>query len=181
MRDTATQQTVWLDKGQGNSEAEEGHAVFQTANEEGTRVFFTDTERLTEESGEAGKPDLYVCEIVENASHELECKLTDLTPVRDTGEGQESADVVHLGHSGVLGASRDGSYVYFVAEGVLSETANARGEKAARGLCESGSYKEALCNIYVEHYDATAERWQPPRFVAAVAGGRHPTGDEFDW
>jgi hypothetical protein len=70
---------------------------FQIASSDDSRVFFTDEQGLTAQS--SGK-DLYECQIVEEAG-KLKCDLTDLSP----------AD----GAQGVLGASEDGSYVYFVA------------------------------------------------------------------
>ena len=58
--------------------------------------------------------DLYACELPDEAT---KCTLKDLT----VGRFGESADVL-----GVLGASEDGSYVYFVANGVLAAGASPR-------------------------------------------------------
>ena len=87
-----------------------------------SRVFFTDDVRLTEnshadskEGDEAG--DLYMCEMVEMAN-KLTCDLTDVTP---EGSGGEPADLMNI----VPGASEDGSYVYFVAKGILAAGASA--------------------------------------------------------
>jgi DNA-binding beta-propeller fold protein YncE len=112
MRDTTSGETVRLD-GSGSG------AEFQTASSDGSRVFFTDPERLTADSHSRGVngPDLYVCQMVQ-VSGKLACGLTDLTPEGISGE---SADV--LGR--VAGASEDGSYVYFVAEGALASGASA--------------------------------------------------------
>ena len=89
---------------------------FQTASDEGTRVFFTDTQRLTKDSEASNeKPDLYECEMLETANT-LSCKLTDLTSGVKTGE---SADVQGL----VPGSSENGTYIYFVADGVLAADA----------------------------------------------------------
>ena len=130
LRDMALGETVQLDAKQAGCEAcESGGGKFQFASADGSRVFFTDTHRLTTDSGgesltAVGKRDLYECQIVQLAG-KLSCKLTDLTPAR----GAEAAEV----QGSVLGASEDGTSVYFVAKGVLSEAANARGEKAEAG------------------------------------------------
>jgi hypothetical protein len=159
MRDTASAQTIQLDAPAPESEA--GAAFFQTASADGSRVFFTDTQPLTGESGKTGA-DLYVCEISED-----KCKLSDLTSEH---EG-ESADVQRL----VLGASEDGSYVYFVANGVLGSAANAQGEKATPGDCQEVLANAPVpghsCNLYLEHYDSEPghARWQEPRFIARLS------------
>ena len=110
-------ETVRLDTAQlGGMEFTQGEgARFQTASSDDSRVFFTDTNPLTADSYgvEANSnPDLYVCEMVEVAG-KLKCELTDITP---EGVGGEAADVLKV----VPGASGDGSYVYFVAKGVLA-------------------------------------------------------------
>lgn len=83
------------------------HPAFWTASGDGSRVFFTDESRLTKgASAGRGDPDLY--------EYDLEApegmRLRDLSPAPAGGH----ADV-----DGVVGASSDGSYVYFVAGGVL--------------------------------------------------------------
>jgi DNA-binding beta-propeller fold protein YncE len=158
-RDTARAETVQLDKAEAAceeaGECESGGGRFQIASADGSRVFFTDTHRLTEDSGANANPaksrsDLYECKLAINAG-KLTCELTDLTPA----SGGESADV----QGSVLGASEDGSYIYFVAKGVLSEAANSRGEKATAGQP----------NLYLRHGNSTS-------FIATLAGG-----DEHDW
>ena len=94
---------------------------FQVASSDGSKVLFTDTQRLTENAGaETSEPDLYECEIVEANAGELECRLSDLTP----SSAGEPADVQAGGpgrtQGAVVGASGDGSWVYFVADGVLA-------------------------------------------------------------
>ena len=131
MRDTVTGNTLQLDAAQGEPEAEHGTAEFQAASSDGSRVFFTDKQRLTEDStaepGEenTGKPDLYECEITEEAG-ELRCDLKDLSVDHRTGE---HADVQGL----VFGASEDGSTVYFIAHGVLASNRNGNSEGAEAG------------------------------------------------
>jgi hypothetical protein len=146
LRDTSRGETVKLDH-----HAEAGKAQFQIASSDGSKVFFTDTQRLTSNSGaepEVGtpfappRPDLYECEMVVKAG-KLTCELSDLTPKPESGE---SAAVLGV----VLGASEDGSYVYFVANGVLNGTTG-----AAPGACTAQRNPPpppgATCNLYVVH------------------------------
>jgi hypothetical protein len=154
MRDVAKEETVRLDTVQGGTGSGEVKPVFQIASSDGSKVFFTDTQRLTENSGaQNGEPDLYECEMVEVAG-KLTCSLSDLTPL----SGRESANVL-----GVLGASRDGSYVYFVANSVLAPG-------AVPGTCIKAVSSAALaCNLYVRHGGTT-------RLVAVLSGEDYP-----DW
>jgi hypothetical protein len=129
LRDITAEETVQLDEAQACGACVSGGGRFQFANADGSRVFFTDTNRLTPDSGaQPGgsnpKADLYECEIV-LVGGKPQCTLADLTPING-GEGAEA-----LGQ--VLGASEDGSFVYFVARGVQSDAANERGEQAAPG------------------------------------------------
>jgi hypothetical protein len=137
--------------------------IFQVASSDGSRVFFTDTQRLTENAGATtNEPDLYECEIVEAEAGKLECRLSDLTPLK----GEERADVQAGGKTSgpsqgaLVGASKDASRVYFVAAGVLTGAeANEHGEVAQHGQP----------NLYVYHAGAT-------RLVAVLSGADKP-----DW
>jgi hypothetical protein len=156
MRDTVKKETARLDVRQpGVPIGSEPATEFQIASSDGSRVFFTDQdqdERLTPGSGTQGK-DLYECEIVEEAGR-LKCDLTDLTPE----SGGLSAEV--QGH--VLGASEEGSYVYFTANGVLGDAAE-RG--ATRGTCRNGDPQVGeTCNLYEYHNGATT-------FIATLSSG----------
>jgi WD40-like Beta Propeller Repeat len=155
VRDTVKKETVQLDTVQGGSGEGPEAPVFQVASSDGSNVFFTDTQRLTKDSGgRENSPDLYDCEIVETAG-ELECRLSDVTP----SVSGESADV----QGWVLGASEDGSSVYFVADGVLAPG-------AVQGTCTGQlSAEDSLCNLYVWHGGAIG-------LVAVLTGADHP-----DW
>jgi hypothetical protein len=125
-RDTNLKETVKLDAVKGGSGAGNPEPIFQIASSDGSKVFFIDTQRLTVDSGADNEsPDLYECEVKE-VEGELKCDLTDLTPA-------------HAGESGgieapILGASADGSYVYFVATGILTGAQETQyGEKAQSG------------------------------------------------
>ncbi|HTZ63312.1 MAG TPA: NHL repeat-containing protein [Solirubrobacteraceae bacterium] len=185
MRETTRGKTIVINAAQGIKEPsaeeralEEVH--FRLASSDGSRVFFTDTFPLTAESklrpseqGEEAPADLYVCELV-TSGEGPECDLHDLTvdPGFDLGE---TAGVV-----GTLpGASEDGSWVYFVANGVLSEEARAAG--AVPGGCAAPDAKhaaspDATCNLYVEHYSEERGEWEAPRFIATLS-----QEDQPDW
>ncbi len=161
MSDTATGETktVRLDAPElkclkeGKCGGGAAEPVFQVASSDGSKVLFTDTQRLTENAGaETGEPDLYECEIGETKDGELECTLSDLTP-SSAGEG---ADVQAAGsgasQGAVVGASKDGSWVYFVADGVLAAGAE-RGQP----------------NLYIHHAGTT-------KLIAVLSGADRP-----DW
>ncbi len=102
MRDVAAGRTIRLDAAQAGCLALEtcgkgnAGAQFQDASADGSRVWFTDTQRLTAGAGATpGKPDLYECAITLEAAGEPVCALSDLGAA-----------------GGVVGASVDGSYVY---------------------------------------------------------------------
>jgi hypothetical protein len=173
MRDTALEETVRLDLPEpeclkeGTCGSEYNEPRFDMASSDGSVVFFTDTQRLTADSRaadqEGSEPDLYACEMVEvqeAGRKKLKCDLTDLSP--DSNPGEERAAV----QGSVVGASEDGSFVYFVADGVLGDGAE-RG--ASKGDCRRG-YGEPgdVCNLYVEHYNNGG--WEAPRFIAAISG-----------
>jgi hypothetical protein len=108
-----------------------GAADFQAASSDGSRVFFT----VGSAEGRGGPGgELYVCEIGEGAGGEPECELTDLTP------GAEIEGSV------IVGASEDGSYVYFVSDGALAPGA------------QLGPGTRSTTNLYMTH-DAGG-RWE---------------------
>jgi hypothetical protein len=114
-----------------------GEGQFQTASADDSRVFF-DT------AWETGQLDVW--EQTSAPGEPITGTTTELT------EGQGFRGLV-------LGASEDGSYVYFVSNGVL----------AGSGASSAGD------NLYVDHYDAELGRWQPT-FIAALSNG-----DFHDW
>jgi phosphodiesterase/alkaline phosphatase D-like protein/sugar lactone lactonase YvrE len=129
LSDTATSQTLQLDAAQGVSEPGTGSAEFQGASPDGAEVLFTDKQRLTADSTAEPEfppaPDLYQCEVVEEAG-KLACHLKDLTA---EGDSHEHADVLGL----LLGSSEDESSVALVAQGVLAGNTNGNGEAAEAG------------------------------------------------
>jgi DNA-binding beta-propeller fold protein YncE len=158
LRDMARGETVRIDAAYGVPEVD-AQARFDTASSDGSRVFFTSPRHLTADSTasqkrEVGEEDLYEFVLTSGKGEPLAGKLNDLTVDSNAGE---SAAV-----QGVIGASEDGSYVYFLANGVL-------GDAAEHGASPGN-------NLYVEHYDEGVKAWTAPRFIAALAHA-----DEPDW
>jgi hypothetical protein len=186
IRDTSKGETVRLDEPAPGVKPPEGTpaALFQTASPDGSRVFFTDTQRLTadsyaEPSGfqAPGKPDLYMCEVREVAG-KLSCNLSDLTvALNGAGEPSERPAMVQGNFGGnergaVIGASEEACdvgatgecNVYFVARGVLA-AANAEGQAPVEGQD----------NLYVVRYESASGAWAP-RFIATLS-----SEDMSDW
>jgi hypothetical protein len=133
-------------------------AEYLGASVDGSKVFFDSRAELTNNANTGG---------ADNAAnlYEYDLKsgvLTDLT--LDAGEPEGAAVL------GMVTAAQDGSYVYYVADGVLAPGA-APGNCAAH---PTESPPGATCNLYVQHYNGT--EWTPPAFIATLAGG-----DAEDW
>ncbi len=121
-------------------------ALFQFANSDGSRVIFS----------EAG--DLRECQVVETEG-QPSCQVSDLSPAA-TGE---TPDVQGL----VPGASEDGSYVYFVANGVLQNN-GVPVVGAGPGDCVAIA-GTGECNLYVSHQGVI-------RLIATLS-----SKDDLDW
>ena len=157
-RNMATGETVQLNVSQeGHVEpGEQTELEFQTASGDGSKVFFTDSNPLTADANTGPltscgvscnrRPgsDLYAFDVASG-------KLTDIAPDPE-GDGAMVGGLINATHvGGVLGASEDGSYVYFYAEGHLAG---------------SGSG-----GLYVAHEEGGVWR---TRFIA-------PAADRNDW
>ncbi len=139
--------TVQVDASQGGVGAG-GGGRFQAASADGMKIFFTDESRLTANStATAGEPDLYEYELSDEAGGAG--KLTDLTVAR----------AGHANVQSVLGASADGSYVYFLADGALTQGANAEGKEPVAGQP----------NLYVSHDGAVTFVVANPEIVSGEA------------
>jgi hypothetical protein len=132
------------------------HPEFWTATSDGSRVFFTDQQRLTSDAtAEAGRPDLYEYDLEAPEGEQLTDlsvpvpSVTGACPLGLPGGGCGQGEV-----QGVVGVSEDGLYVYFVADGVLSEGANAEGREPVSGEP----------NLYIRQEDGTT-------FIATLAVG----------
>ena len=122
--------TVQVDAAAAGAEGPGGGGAFQYASDDGSRVYFTDKHRLTADATALDeRPDLYEYDLQTGV-------LSDLTVTSKS----TTADVLS-----VVGAGGDGSNVYFLAKGVLSEQANSLGAKAAGGKP----------NLYLRHAGAT--------------------------
>jgi NHL repeat/WD40-like Beta Propeller Repeat len=156
MRDTTRKETLRIDSAEAGLKAPEGGATFQLATEDGSKVFFTDANRLTKDATAKGNsPDLYQCTIILSAG-KLACQLKDLSVDSHNGE---AADV----QGAVIGASDDGQHVYFVARGRLTEG-------AVSGSCPDGT--EGQCfNLYEADTQSGSKR-----LVAVLSEGDAP-----DW
>jgi hypothetical protein len=128
--------TVEVDHAEAGAAGSSGGGDFQWASVDGSRAFFTDDRQLTTDStAVAEQPDLYEWRAEGSGGcAEAEGCVTDLT-----GGGSEPAQVL-----GVAGASEDGGYAYFVAEGALTGQPNPVGETATAGAP----------NLYVAHAGA---------------------------
>jgi len=165
MRDMATGETVQVDAAQGAPEPASSESLYRTANGEDSRVFFTNQKHLTANSTASAGEDLYEFEVTSGKGEPLAGKLTDLTVDGNPGQG---ADV-----RGVIGAGEDGSYVYFVANGVLGDGAE---QGAKSGKCEQTNESfQQTCNLYVERYDEGTKAWTPPTFITALSGADGPS------
>jgi hypothetical protein len=187
LRDTAISETIALDAAQGHGSTEpgpEGHEVpepteghqevhFQSASSDGSKVFFTDTARLTEDSaqepvGEEAPADLYEFEVTNAPGEPLRGRLTDLTE----GSPTASADVLNL----IPGAGEDGAKVYFVANGVLAPGATP-GECVRKALGEAPPPQPgASCNLYLSEPVPGHAGERHTRFLAALS-----FEDAADW
>jgi hypothetical protein len=119
-------------------------ARFWAASADGSLVFFTSSAELTTESntGEGNaSQDLYEYDVATG-------RLIDLTIDSNPVDKSSGAGV-----QGVVGASENGSYLYFVATGQLT-----------------GEAVDGQLNLYVSHGGG------PPRFIATLSGE-----DSEDW
>jgi hypothetical protein len=126
VRDIETEESARLDVVQpGASGIGTARPIFQGASADGSVVFFTDSQQLTEDAGSKGF-DLYRCELPPGG---IASGCATLTDISVPAEGGESAEV-----QGVApGMAEDAQTVYFVARGVLDDTANESGDGAVSG------------------------------------------------
>jgi hypothetical protein len=160
LRDVIAKRTLRLDLPEAGCETcGKGVATpsFQLASSDGSRVFFSDAKKLTSDATQ--QESLYEC-VISQVAEGFKCELLDLTPKGAPGE-----DTAMQGR--VLGSSEDGSWVYFVANGVL-ENAGVPVRGAVHGNCKNGSFTPgAECNLYVRHDGVTG-------LVAVLSGEDGP-------
>jgi hypothetical protein len=153
LSDTADGQSIRLDAVQGaGSPGVHSHAVLQLIGADGSRIYFTDPRRLTADANASEeRPDLYECKIERVPGH-LACSLSDVTT---QGLGGEAAAIV----GSILGGSRDGTVVYFAANGRLAPN-------AVEGACSEAPPHLASqrCNVYM------LREGQAPRLIGQLSG-----------
>jgi len=148
-----------------------GDAIFAGASEDGSRAFFLDTQKLTDEAtqgtgtavddGCSLKPETKNCNLyLYNSGLPEGERLIDVSAGDTSGLGAQV--------QGVVATSADGSHVYFVANGVLASGARP-------GHCHNLS--EGTCNLYVYQRD---ERYPQGHleFIASVPGEDLPNWNE---
>jgi hypothetical protein len=152
---------------QGSAPADAG---FEGASRDGSRVFFTDTQQLTDDASQDSQPgdsafnlngctetaagssgcNLYESECPDHCSDPAQRRLFALSAGDLSGAGPRV--------QGVVAISPDGSHVYFVAKGVLTATPNGEGQSAQNGAA----------NLYLYQRDAGAPAGQLA-FVTTLA------------
>jgi hypothetical protein len=162
-RDMATGVTQQVDVTETGEAPPSSLAVYQTASSDGTKIFFTDQAKLTAKSSASPlteTADLYEFDVTSG-------KVIDLSVDPAFATSHEHSAVLGL----LPGASKDGSTVYFVANGVLTSTPNSRGETAKPGACVARVINAgeapagATCNLYVKHGAAETE----PTFIGTLS------------
>ena len=158
------QSTIQLNVPEGGTGAGEATTRYWGASADDTRVFFTTSQQLTNDD-DNGNRDLYMYEVDAPAGHHL-------TRLSIDGEPADPPSEVE----GVIGASVDGSYVYFVSAGQLVPGAPALGP--ARGIYEwhSGvvSYVGELPNAGADaNLDFPGTSGLTPFAARVTADGRH--------
>ncbi len=121
-----------------------GKTLFETMSRDGSKLFYIEPESSQEREGE-----LYMMDPATGVSRDL---------TADHLDGEHSAGVQNM----LMGISEDGSYVYFVAKGVLASGAVAGQD-----------------NLYVMH--ESGGEWKTT-FIAALSSDDHPdwvVRDEF--
>lgn len=129
-------------------EANRKGGIFQGASQDGSKVLFLTSQALVngDEQGTGTGQDLYEAEVSGGAVRRLAQVSHDPHP----GEAAEALGVVRV--------SEDGSHVYFVAKGVLTEGKNAEGKEPEKGAE----------NLYVYEPDPNTPGSYVTRFVATL-------------
>ncbi len=155
-------------------------AEFAGASEDASRVFFTTAASLSGADVDAGN-DLYMAEIGCPEGGECEAsqrQVISLVQVSHDPHVGEAADVQN-----VVRVAPDGSRVYFVARGVLSEEANTEGSMPVKGAdnlyvydgaSKSVAFVADLCSGPV--VSGEVEDGHCPNTLDAQVGARNDTG-----
>ena len=146
---TPSEKTLQIDASQAGGPGGGGH--FWTASGDGSKVFFTDSETadLTSNTVSGSGVNLYEYEV--NPTVGQPGVLQDLTPVAEAGV------------EGIVGADKNGEYVYFVATGRLSSNETVDHQTATSGAD----------NLYVLHDD------ENPVFVGSLSPRDYSEAEPF--
>ncbi len=162
---SASQKTNGLGPG-GTDPAGPQVPRYWPASADGSKAFFTSCEQLTDDSTANASESSGVC-----LGAGAGWKGSDLYQYDTASDTLSDLTVDHNGDpfgadvQTVLGASTDGSYVYFVANGVLASG-------ASLGDC-NGAGEPGQCNVYVSHNGTTT-------FIARIDGaGQFDRWSEF--
>jgi hypothetical protein len=168
--DVSQRSSLDCTSGTGCASSPPGAASFEDASADGSKVFFTDTQQLTdsaaEDSAESDSAAEAGCERTIGANG---CNLYEYDFSSPKGENLLALSTGDMSGGGprvqrVMAVSSDGSHVYFVAKSVLSAVVNDRGEVARNGAE----------NMYVFERDGT----YPHGHVAFIT--RLPDNDVTD-
>lgn len=137
-----------------------GAAAYQNASIDGSKVFFTSTQQLTNGASEDNSGDTALGRGCSKTTGANGCNLYEYdfnAPAGDNLIDVSAGDTSGGGPrvQGVMAVSSDGSHVYFVAKGVLTGAANSQGQSAL----------DEVDNLYVFERDAS----HPEGHVAFVA------------
>jgi hypothetical protein len=164
-------ETVQVSASQAAGPDPNGHkpASFLAATPDGATVYFSSCERLTDDStavSTAANTCLTPAQGADLYEYDTETEeLSDLSVDPAAGDPQRA------GVQGMLGASPDGAYVYFVANGVLAAG-------APSGNCNTFGLERLTgsCSLYVEHGGTTT-------FVAGLGAvlGQGSENDSQNW
>ncbi len=151
LQDVARGVSGRLDVAQGVPEPNGADAGFIYASSDGSRVFFSDPERLTSAAGGG----VYECRVaeVEGRPGCAQLVLTGISASISSGDGS------------LIGGSQDASYLYFVSKEALASGSALASCKINR----EGGWEGASCNLYVYHAGSTT-------FIATLSGE-----DSQDW
>jgi hypothetical protein len=141
-------------------------AVFEGASADGSKAFFMSTQQLTDSASEDESDSAEQGEVREctNTHGVNGCNLYEYDSASPAGHNLLAVSACEVAGceprvQGAMAISRDGSHVYFVAEGVLTGRANSQGQVAQDGAD----------NLYVFERDA---RYPASRvsFIATLPG-----------
>jgi len=148
--------------------------IFQGASADGTVVFFTDTQQLTENASAKGA-DLYRCELPPGSAASGCATLTNISVPVKAGESGRVQGIV-------AAVSDDGSQVYFVATGVLDDAPNKFGDVAASGQPNLYLWQQGMSVRFIATLaDEDRTDWgrnssNPAGFAYALTATASPSG-----